>query len=68
MWILYLGWILNIVSMVLLSYLDYKRGFDIELVEIIKFLIISSIPYLAFVITTWILIKDTNIVLIKGKK
>ena len=72
-WI-YLGILLNIISVIYLSYLDYKDGYGLTIGDFIATSIISSLPYIAFILLLYQYTEPTldkidfNKIVIKGKK
>ena len=74
-WI-YLGIVLNIISTIYLTYLDYQDDIDFTISDLIFIFIITSIPFFTFSISIVDALKssfskyeiDLNKVLIKGKK
>lgn len=73
-YILVIGWILNIIFSICMSYEDHKDGIDLKISDLLLITMVTLIPYLTSIVGLFC-IKEKyypnltfNTVLIKGKK
>jgi uncharacterized BrkB/YihY/UPF0761 family membrane protein len=64
---LYIGWVLNIISVLILIKLSIKNGSDISLGDLIGLGLLALFPGLLILMTICGYL-DSNIVIFKGKK